>query len=86
MGRDHHAVPVAAARIVAPATAPARTKSDPIATIAAPSPALAPSAVAKLAEKITQRIDMTPTAAIPAPAAPKRRHRAHKRKPAQSEP
>lgn len=100
MAREHRAVPAVAARIVAPVAAPLAAKSeaakatpvkaaaakpqpDPIAAIASPSPALA-----NLAEKMTQRIDTTPTASIPQkePAKPKRATRhAHKRKHAESE-
>ena len=97
MAREHRAVPAVAARVVAPVAvkaaavkaapikaAAAKPRLDPIAAIASPSPALP-----KLAEKIMQRIDTTPTASIAKeePAKPKRappRH-AHKRKHAQSE-
>ncbi|HXT07499.1 MAG TPA: hypothetical protein VN715_11240 [Roseiarcus sp.] len=88
MALQHHVAPMAAARLVAPlpvrAALSAPPKLDPIAVIAAPSPALP-----KVAEKMTQRIDTTPTASIAKeePVQPKRRlrhthkhkHVAHKR-------
>ena len=76
MALQHHVAPMAAARLVAPlpvkAAHAAMPKLDPIAVIAAPSPALP-----KVVEKMTQRIDTTPTASIAReePVKPTRRHR-----------
>ncbi len=93
MAREHRAAaaaPIAAARLVAPAPVMAAVPAhalqpDPIAAIAAPSPALP-----KTTEKLAQRIDTTPTASIakPAPETPKRRRRhphKHKSKSADAE-
>jgi hypothetical protein len=66
----------AVAAVVAPtphvAAAPVAPPTAPKAAAAAPAPAPAPT-------KVTQRIDMTPTAAIP--DAPKPHKRLHKKKP-----
>jgi hypothetical protein len=96
IAHEHRAAPAVAARLAAPAAIPAavakaspiraeaaKPPPDPIAAIATASPALP-----KAAEKITQRIDTTPTASIAEkePAKPKRaRHHAHRRKHAESE-
>jgi hypothetical protein len=55
---------------------------EPPAPKAEAAPAIvAASAPAPVAAKSTQRIDMTPTAAIPADPIPKPKHKAHKKKP-----
>jgi hypothetical protein len=82
LGASHHRAPTApasdpaVAAVVAPtppvAAAPVAPPAAPKEVAAAPAPAPAPT-------KVTQRVDMTPTAAIP--DTPKPHKRLHKKKP-----
>jgi hypothetical protein len=76
---DHRAATVAAAEIVVPAQVKAAAKAaspapDALAAMAAPSPALA-----QATEKLTARVDTTPTASIPDAPTPRLKHKHHRK-------
>jgi hypothetical protein len=73
---SHDSVAAPPAPVAVAAPAPAAAKVEPTQVAVEPEKPAPPPVVAKT----TQRVDMTPTAAIPAEPAHKARHRAHRKK------